>query len=289
MLRVYQVDVFTKKALEGNPAAVVPKGAALTPARMQAIAREMNLSETAFLMPSSRADIKIRYFTPAGEVALCGHATIASFAVLNDEGILDGGRAYVETRAGVLPVDVENGMAAGTRVWLGMDDAAWTAPTISALTVARVMGVPVGWVAQSMPLRVSKGDTLFVPLAARAQLTKVELVPARWTKLARSTGLKRVCAFKLKDERGTRWECRYFAPGVGVWEDPVTGVAHGRIAQFLLAEGRIGLGATGAGEQGGGLGRPGVVYTRVSDDRKKTRVFIGGDSVIALRGVLSSQ
>lgn len=108
--RVFQVDSFTSTPFGGNPAGVVPDASGLTPLEMQFVAREMNLSETAFVLSpeTEGADFRVRFFTPGCEVPLCGHATVATFTVLCREGVIAPGtpRVYQQTGAGVLPVDL---------------------------------------------------------------------------------------------------------------------------------------------------------------------------------------
>ena len=109
-IAIKQVDAFTTQPFTGNPAAVVTQAAGFTAAEMQAIAREMNVSETVFVLPATdpEADLQIRWFTPTTEVALCGHATIACFQALAEEGRLGAPRTAgtfkVQTRSGTLPV-----------------------------------------------------------------------------------------------------------------------------------------------------------------------------------------
>ena len=112
--RIKIVDAFTKKPFAGNPAGVVLDANGLTETQMQLIARELNLSETAFILPCDSADanLRIRWFTPTGEVPLCGHATIASFHALAEEGMegmRTNGQHYfrLQTKSGILAVRVE--------------------------------------------------------------------------------------------------------------------------------------------------------------------------------------
>ena len=113
MLEIWQVDAFTSVPFGGNPAGVVPDARGLTSAQMQKIAREMNLSETAFVFPlepgDAQPDFEVRFFTPLAEVDLCGHATIATFASLVQEGRLAPGTWHQKTAAGILPVRVDRG------------------------------------------------------------------------------------------------------------------------------------------------------------------------------------
>ena len=107
-IKIKQVDAFTDIPFGGNPAGVVTDAAGLSDELKQKIAREMNLSETAFVSPSKVADFKVQFFTPRFEVDLCGHATIGTFSALYEEGKLPADKSifYQETKAGVLPVEL---------------------------------------------------------------------------------------------------------------------------------------------------------------------------------------
>src|SRR5579859_2523220 len=101
---IVQIDAFTSQAFGGNPAAVVLDAAGLSEAQMQSIAKEMNLSETAFLTKPSKADAdyRLRWFTPGAEVTFCGHATVATGQALYEAGLFKGGRVNFETLGGSL-------------------------------------------------------------------------------------------------------------------------------------------------------------------------------------------
>src|SRR2546422_3912824 len=123
MLRIKHINAFTRNPFLGNPAAVVTKADGLTEKQMQLIAREMNLSETAFVLRPTRtgADLRLRWFTPTVEVSFCGHATVASFHALVEEGRFGTGRPgqysfQLETRSGILPVSVQKRSA--TKAWV---------------------------------------------------------------------------------------------------------------------------------------------------------------------------
>lgn len=122
-INIYQVDAFTDKIFGGNPAAVVPDARGLTDMDMQNIAMEMNLSETAFVIPIDSENYKLRFFTPVSEVDLCGHATIASFYTLAYKGYIPSvkngiKKVYQETKAGKLSVEIffKNGEV--EKVWM---------------------------------------------------------------------------------------------------------------------------------------------------------------------------
>ncbi|MFT4957891.1 MAG: trans-2,3-dihydro-3-hydroxyanthranilate isomerase, partial [Halobacteriales archaeon] len=139
--RVCVVDAFTDEPLAGNAAGVVPDAEGLSDEAMQAVARELAVSETAFLLPSDRADRRVRYFTPTQEIDLCGHATIASHVHLFEDDVVDAGRHTLETNVGVLEIDIEND---GT-VWMTQDSPDIHRVELDYDRVANALGVdPAG-------------------------------------------------------------------------------------------------------------------------------------------------
>jgi len=109
-MKLYRARAFLKKPHGGNKAGVAAEASGLTETQMQQIAHEVGYSETAFVLPSKVADYKVRFFTPTSEVDLCGHATIATFNVLRDTGVLSPGLYTQETKAGILKLDVQKEM-----------------------------------------------------------------------------------------------------------------------------------------------------------------------------------
>src|SRR5690242_13633327 len=127
--RIYQVDAFTRTRFSGNPAGVVPDAAGLDETQMQAIARELNNSETAFILPPRGRDhdVHVRFFTPTTEVPVCGHATIAAHYVRAIEGAAVEGTLHQLTGAGVLAVDVEPVASGDFRIWMHQREPAFGA------------------------------------------------------------------------------------------------------------------------------------------------------------------
>ncbi|MFP8956356.1 PhzF family phenazine biosynthesis protein [Natrialbaceae archaeon A-CW3] len=283
--RVLQVDAFTDEPLTGNAAGVVPDGTGLSAEQMQAIAREVAVSETAFLTPSEStgAGRRIRYFTPTQEVDLCGHATIASFGYLHDEGVVETGTSQLETNVGVLEIEFESD---GT-VWMTQD-----VPTIREVDlgydeVADALGVDraaLEGASADLPLAVSSTGLPFlvVPItylsdvgSAEPDMTAVEAL----TDELDATGIYLFTFDAL--EADSTLHGRMFAPGAGVPEDPVTGTASGAVGAYLDRFGAFDpLPDELRLEQGHYVDRPGSVRVRVRD----SVVQVGGRAVTALDG-----
>ncbi|PSQ25919.1 PhzF family phenazine biosynthesis protein [Halobacteriales archaeon QS_9_68_17] len=257
-VRTALVDAFTDEPLSGNAAGVVPDADGLSAAQMQAVARELAVSETAFLLPSGPADRKVRYFTPTQEVELCGHATVAAHAFLREDGAIGVGEHTLDTDVGVLDIDVEDG---GT-VWMTQDD-----PTVRRIDVEYerlFLTVPVNFLEH-----VGNADPDLA--AVEALCDEVD-----------ATGLY-LFTFDALDGDATL-HARMFAPGAGVPEDPVTGTASGAAGAYLREVSAFDgeLPDEMVFEQGHYLDRPGRVRVRVGES-----VRVGGDGVVALDGTLS--
>jgi PhzF family phenazine biosynthesis protein len=258
-VRFSQVDAFATEPFRGNPAAVVVLPAWPEEDWMQSVAAEMNLSETAFVVPQSDG-FGLRWFTPAVEVALCGHATLASASVLWDEH-RHAGEIVFHTRSGALRCWLREG-------WIEMDFPA-TPPAAAdpPAGLAAALGVEPLWVGRSRfdyLVEVSDEETV---RGARPDFTRLREVDARGITLTAAAA------------PGARWHfvSRFFAPRSGVDEDPVTGSAHCSLAPFWAA--RLGR-AEMVGQQASRRG--GLVRVRVEGDR----VVLGGRAVPVARGEL---
>lgn len=257
---VVQVDAFTDRPFAGNPAAVCILPAARDEGWMQDVAREMNLSETAFLVPGDDG-WALRWFTPEVEVDLCGHATLASAHVLWADGHLPGhATARFHTRSGLLTARRDGD-------WITLDfpakpERAGAAPP----ELARALGVEpryVGW---------SHFDCL-VALEDEAQVRALRPDLG----LLRAVEARGVIVTAPAEADGVDFVSRFFAPRVGVDEDPVTGSAHCVLAPYWSRVlGRDELTGYQASRRGG------TVRVRVQGDR----VYLGGQAVTVLRGEL---
>jgi len=256
----FHVDAFTDKPFAGNPA-VVCLMAEAKPARwMQAVAAEMNLSETAFLCPTKRG-FSLRWFTPTVEVALCGHATLAAAHVLWTEGIAPKSRPLsFRTKSGVLTATRN-----GDQIELD-----FPAIQLKAKAAPAVLAAAIG----KKPRTVARaGDDLLVELGTENLVRKLEPDMAKLRKL-RTRG---VIVTAKSTSRKYDFVSRFFGPAVGVDEDPVTGSAHCALAPFWSER----LGKTKmTGYQASTRG--GTVEVELVDDR----VLLRGTAVTVVRGEL---
>lgn len=266
-LPLWQVDAFADRPFTGNPAAVcvLPGEAHPEAAWMQSVAREMNLSETAFLVRQGDA-FALRWFTPGVEVALCGHATLGSAHALWEAGFLaQGEAARFDTQSGRLTC-TRAGAERGGRI--EMDFPA---------RMAEAATPP----AELLPA-LGLGEARFVGRNAYDYFVEVESEALVRGLKPDHTGLRKlpvrgVIVTAKADAGGFDFVSRFFAPGSGVDEDPVTGSAHCALAPYWSARlGRDELVGYQASARGG------TVWTRVTGDR----VVLGGHAVTVLRGEL---
>ncbi|MFP8954477.1 PhzF family phenazine biosynthesis protein [Natrialbaceae archaeon A-arb3/5] len=281
--RVLQVDAFTDEPCAGNPAGVVPNADGLSTSQMQAIANELAVSETAFLLESADADRVIRYFTPTQEVDLCGHATIGSFAHLADEG-LEPGTTTLETNIGVLEIEVDED---GT-VWMTQDAPEIREADVGYDRVADALGVEqaaLEGASDDIPLAVASTGLPFLiaPITYLSDLGDADPDLSAVEALTADVGATGVYLFTFDAlEADSTLHGRMFAPGAGVPEDPVTGTASGAVGAYLDRFGAFDddLPEELRLEQGHYVDRPGIVRVRTDPVR------VGGRGVTTLDGSL---
>ncbi|HUR70084.1 MAG TPA: PhzF family phenazine biosynthesis protein [Candidatus Thermoplasmatota archaeon] len=280
LLEAYKVDAFTTTPYTGNIAGVVPKAEGLSDAQMQRIAREMNVSETAFVLPATTpgAQIRLRYFTPATEIRLCGHATIASFHLLVEKGMLKApAQVKLQTNVGVLEVDVR----ADGEAFMSSDSLVVEPAPFTRAECAALLGLPVDELRE--PILVIR-RTLFVGVSGLKAMEAMRPdLPAIKAEYHRLDGVVPV-SFDTPGDALTR--IRFFAPGLGIDEDPVTGTAHFALAAYALRAGKIRAPARFVGEQGHECGRPGRVSVEVDGSADAPRVRMGGRAVTVFSGTL---
>jgi PhzF family phenazine biosynthesis protein len=286
--RALLVDAFTEEPLTGNAAGVVPEADGLSTAQMQAVAAELGASETAFLCPSETADRRIHYITPTQEVDLCGHATVASHALLAREGLADG-TYTLETNTGVIDVVVD-----GESVWMTQNPPEIRQIDLDYEPVAKALGVretALSGLGADLPLaRASTGlSFLIVPVEYFSDLSEMDPdtdAIERLTDEHDCTGLYTFTFDTLEAE--STLHARMFAPGAGVSEDPVTGTASGACGAYLDRFGAFDPTPREMRfEQGHFLDRAGVVRVEASEATTEGVVRVGGSAAIAFDGELA--
>ncbi len=260
---IVQVDAFTDRPFAGNPAGVCILAAPVEDAWMQRVAREMNLSETAFLLPDAD-DFRLRWFTPTAEVDLCGHATLASAHILwNDGHLAPGQQARFHTLSGLLTADQHED-------WIELDFPAEPAsPVTPPPDLIEALGVE--------PLDVGRNRVDYLVEVAGERSVR-DLQPDLGRLATVET--RGVIVTSRADSPEFDFVSRFFAPAVGVPEDPVTGSAHCCLGPYWAE--RLGKDEL-TGYQASGRG--GTVRVRLAGDRVK----LLGQAVTVLRGELTCE
>lgn len=297
--RFYQLDVFTRTPLTGNPLAVFPDPQGLTDVQMQALAREMNLSETTFVLPSARATHRVRFFTPTAEIPLAGHPTVGTWWLLATLGRLahaaDGmHRVMQETGAGILPVDLRIERGRPAEVVMQQAPPAFGPGFADPARLARALGGDGALLADGPPPAVvSTGlPQAMIPIRSLAALQALPTGGAgsELASVLREHGTDCAMCYTLETAaRDATAHCRMFAPGLGVPEDPATGSAAGALGAYLVRHGVVppqdGV-ARLVVEQGIEIKRPSRIRVEIAVDRRAaiTAVRVGGEAVVIIEG-----
>lgn len=287
-----QVDAFTTTPLAGNACAVVFDSDDLDDHTMLAIAREMNLSETAFVVTSRRADFGARYFTPAEEIPLAGHPTIATIIALVDAGRVelrgDVTRIQLELRVGPIDIEIVGDDTGVERVVMTQKKPHFGAE-LDHGRVCRAFGLDESDLMPGLPVQVVSTGTpqLMVPVRDHSVLKKALVEQNLYTELRREGGFFSPHLFCLG---GATADGQTFARHFGVppdtREDPFTGSATGGMAAYLWRYDLLDRPVFRA-EQGHWMDRPGVGHVEVVGPRDDIEsVKLGGAGVVVMRGEL---
>ena len=288
-IKIKQVDAFTSLPFGGNPAGVVTDANNISDDIKQKIAKEMNLSETAFVSHSDKADFKVQFFTPRFEVDLCGHATIATFDTLYKENKLDlsKDKIYQETKAGILPIEIRN---INNKTIFMMTQVS---PIFENLDYLR------DEVAKS--LNLSSDDLLTYPLEKVStglwwlvfgvkSLELLKNINPDLNKISKLSEVNDFAGFSIfameTIDKEATYHIRSIAPFCGVAEDPVCGTGNGCVASYIVHHKLIeGNKLSLIGEQGNFVNRPGRVYVEIQNNNGDiTDVKIGGEATTVLEG-----
>jgi PhzF family phenazine biosynthesis protein len=258
-LRFTQIDAFTDTPFTGNPAAICVLTQPINDARMQHIAREMNLSETAFLLRRPDGSYDLRWFTPTIEVALCGHATLAATQALLENGQIQVGQiVQFHTKSGVLQAKHDGD-------WIELDFPA---------TIAEACDAPPGLTDALGVTAVHVAKSRFDYLVEVPDEAAVRSATPDHGQL-RALPVRGVMITSAASTPGVDFVSRFFAPGSGIDEDPVTGSAHCALTPFWSQRlGKAELVAHQLSPRGG------VLRLRLDGDR----VHLAGQAVTVLRG-----
>jgi trans-2,3-dihydro-3-hydroxyanthranilate isomerase len=269
-------DVFTSRPLKGNPVAVFTAGQDVPESLMQDIAREMNLSETVFVLPSAVADAKVRIFTPALELPFAGHPVLGTAYVLGQS--LDQPEIHLETGRGVVPVALtrQDGQIVSGRM-------SQPIPTWQEFAGAGELLTALGVRYSVLPVEVYDNGARHLYV----MLDNSDVVARLKPDLSILAGLPQIGVSCFAGS-GTRWKTRMFGPSLGVAEDPATGSAAGPLAVHLARHGKIQYGQEIEISQGAELHRPSTLYAKVEGEGERIdKIEVAGAAVITAHGQLS--
>ena len=281
--RVLHFDAFAARPGMGNPAGVVLDAKPLSGAAMQTVARAVGFNETAFILPSTKADLRLRYFTPGHEVDLCGHATIGSFVALYQHGLLPGTgfprRLLMETGAGLLPVTVEDGES-GPIAIMAQAPARFGGFNGSRAALACVLGIGEDDLHPDLPVLYGSTGlwTLVVPIRTLDAIRRMKPLTAEFPSVLLERPDASIHPFCLETtDPSAHMHARHFSsPRSGTVEDPVTGTASGVLGAYCLEFIRAAADMPLVVEQGQEVGRDGRVWVWVEKREGEYDVRVGG-------------
>ncbi|MEK5431611.1 PhzF family phenazine biosynthesis protein [Lysinibacillus sp. FSL R7-0073] len=291
-IEFFYVDAFTTETFGGNPAGVIPNAENLTDEDMQKIANELNLSETAFLLPTSNANAnyKIRYFTPTKEVDFCGHATLGTAWLMATKynWIDKGDKIVFESNIGQISVKwlMENNQL--TRVSMTQVRPQVKSIDISPAVVADLVGIHETDIDDIYPIKIANTGVphLMVPVKTRQAIDQAEPNLNELKKMNNDFNISTTHLFTFDTNGQFDIYTRDFCPNIGIDEDPVTGAANGALGGYLYLENilaqqerhqlMIGQGHT--------INRPGILYVTITPDGENAVIEVAGAAVVSIEG-----
>ncbi len=274
-IRAFTLNAFAKESGGGNPAGVVLEADCLSDKQMLSIAAEIGFSETAFVTKSSIADGRVRFFTPAAEIDLCGHATIAAYFLMGSTGRLRAGCYTQETRAGILPVEIRPDgavfMDQNPPQFLECVDKAELAESLRISEDAFLPGLPARIVSTGL-------RDILIPVKSIKQLLNIQPDFQKVKEISRKYGVIGYHLFTLETKGKAAAHCRNFAPLYEIPEEAATGTSSGALACYLFREGLIEENTRELiFEQGYSMGRPSEIRAELTvDGGEIRRVRVGG-------------
>ena len=299
-LHYHLIDVFTNRPFGGNQLAVYTNGRGLSGALMQAIAKEMNFSETTFVLPprDPANDYHVRIFTPASELPIAGHPTVGTSFVLARERMIEheGDEANIVLEEGVGPVPVRIELKDGEPVFAEMRQPLPTFGPVfeDTRTLAEMLSVEASALADTgLPAQVvgCGQPFLFVPLRDLESVRRIRLRLDVWERALGGFAAQNVFVFTREVEHeGSTVHSRMFAPELGIGEDAATGAASGPLGCYLVRHKLFpsnGGASDFTSEQGIEMGRPSFIKIRIEHDADRiTAVRVGGECVFMGEGFL---
>jgi trans-2,3-dihydro-3-hydroxyanthranilate isomerase len=293
-IRVFHIDAFTNKPFEGNPAGVIPDASDLSVNQMQKIANELNLPESAFLLPSTNpnADFRVRYFTPLEEINFCGHATLGSAWLLAKEyGWAEKVDQIVfETNVGLIPVQWEKREDKINVVTMTQISPKVQEIKFDSSEIAHLLGITPDQLDDRFPIKLAYTGNwhLIVPVKTNVAIDSASPKLDRLALFNKEHSISTTHLFTFDAKPGFNLYTRDFAPAVGIPEDPVTGSANGALAGYLVLEGILNKNETHQLTigQGDAINRPGTLIVTIQPNENDVIIKVGGSAHVTIEGML---
>ncbi len=290
-MKFYIADAFTDTLFGGNPAGIVilPDGDDFPADEiMVKTAAELRYSETAFIKRINENEFNIRYFTPAAEVDLCGHATIASFKALLSGGYIQDNKTYINhTLAGDLNIDIKNGfvlmdMASPVKINEISEESALS-------ELYKIMGLNYQEQKEKgitmLPQIISTGlPDIMMPVASQKDLDAISPNFPALSKLSEKYEVVGIHAFTTDCEKGTTCHVRNFAPLYDIDEEAATGTSNGALTYYGYLNGFVKNGDDCRFIQGEKMQRPSIILSHIEADSEKCSIQVGGNAVMLAEG-----
>lgn len=278
-IKVYILNSFAKLAEGGNPAGVVLNADELSFHQMQNIAKRVGFSETAFVQKTDLADFKVRFFTPNMEVDLCGHATIATFYLLKNLGIIGSGVYRQETKAGILNIQVEE----NNRVFMDQSLPLFL-EKLDPRDVLDALNISHNDLIADLPIQiVSTGlKDILVPVKSLQTLLSLKPNFAKIAQVSKKHDVVGFHAFTLETMFNSTAHCRNFAPLYEIPEESATGTSNGALGCYLFQHGLVDKQQVRSlvFEQGYSMSKPSEILVKLDADDGIKAVKVGGEALL---------
>jgi PhzF family phenazine biosynthesis protein len=276
---VYTLNSFAKTKDGGNPAGVVLQADGLSDEKMLGIAQQVGFSETAFVQKSEKANYKVRFFTPNSEVELCGHATIATFALLKNKKMIEDGILCQETKAGILNIEVDHDkiyMNQNTPEYLNIIDKNEVAESLNITQNDFISHLPIQIVSTGL-------KDIMIPVKSLDRLFSIKPDYKKIAALSKRYNIVGFHVFSLETKFDSTAHCRNFAPLYNINEESATGTSNGALACYLYNHGVINQAQSSelVFEQGYSMRKPSEILVSLKIDKNKIcEVKVGGTAII---------
>ncbi|MGD8539840.1 MAG: PhzF family phenazine biosynthesis protein [Candidatus Aminicenantes bacterium] len=279
-IKVYTLNSFAKTKNGGNPAGVVLEADNLTEDHMNKVANKVGFSETAFMQKSDKAHFKVRFFTPNEEVDLCGHATIAAFFLLKDKGLVQSGKYRLETKAGILDIDVRD-----NRTVFMAQVLAQFFEKITGEEIIKCLNISEDQILPNLPIQiVSTGlRDILVPVKNLKVLLSLKPDFNKISSVSKKYNVVGLHVFSLETKFKSTAHCRNFAPLYGIPEESATGTSNGALSCYLFKHNKVIKDQIShlVFEQGYSMKKPSEILANLKiEDSKILEVHVGGTAII---------